>query len=92
LHGFYILRSAISFLKLQNKKASQIFDNSKINIQGCQLVDINEKDNQNKVQDAINGTNDVQNTALEELEDQISKVQDYLSAIADLYSQFSNTV
>ena len=28
----------------------QIFDNSKINIQDCQLVNINEKDNQNKVQ------------------------------------------
>jgi type I restriction enzyme S subunit len=28
----------------------QIFDNSTININGCQLVDIKEKDNQNKVQ------------------------------------------
>jgi hypothetical protein len=47
---------------------------------------------QSQIQEAINGTKDTQKTALEELEDQISKVQDYLSAIADLYNQFSNTV
>jgi hypothetical protein len=47
---------------------------------------------QTQIQDAINGTKDTQKTALEELEGQISKVQDYLSAIADLYSQFSNTI
>lgn len=50
------------------------------------------QDTQGKVQDAINGTKNTQKTALEELEDQVSKVQDYISAIADLYNQFSNTV
>lgn len=50
------------------------------------------QDAQDKIQNAINGTKDVQKTALEELEDQVSKVQDYIAAIADLYNQFSNTV
>jgi len=47
---------------------------------------------QTQIQDAINGTKDTQKTALEELEGQISKVQEYLGAVADLYSQFSNTI
>ena len=50
------------------------------------------EDTQGKIQDAINGTKDVQKTATEEFQDQIEKIQEYLDLITGLYNQFSDTV
>jgi hypothetical protein len=47
---------------------------------------------QSQIQDAINGTKDVQKTAAEEFQDQIEKIQEYLDLITGLYNQFSDTV
>jgi hypothetical protein len=47
---------------------------------------------QSQIQDAINGTKDVQKTATEEFQDQIEKIQEYLDLITGLYNQFSDTV
>ena len=50
------------------------------------------QDTQDKIQDAVDGTKDVQKTALEELQEQVEKVQEYLDLITGLYNQFSDTV
>ncbi len=58
----------------------QIFDNSKINIQGCQLVDINEKDNQNKVQ-----FGDVFFTVSSETQNEIGTASVLLDNVKEMY-------
>lgn len=58
----------------------QIFDNSKINIQGCQLVDINEKDNQNKVQ-----YGDVFFTVSSETQNEIGTASVLLDNVKEMY-------
>jgi hypothetical protein len=50
------------------------------------------QDTQTQIQDAINGTKDVQKTATEEFQEQIEKIQEYLDLITGLYNQFSDTV
>ncbi len=58
----------------------QIFDNSKININGCQLVDINEKDNQNKVQ-----YGDVFFTVSSETQNEIGTASVLLDNVKEMY-------
>jgi type I restriction enzyme S subunit len=58
----------------------QIFNNSKINIDGCQLVDIDEKDNQNKVQ-----FGDVFFTVSSETQNEIGTASVLLDNVKEMY-------
>lgn len=58
----------------------QIFDNSKINIEGCQLVDIKEKDNQNEVQ-----YGDVFFTVSSETQNEIGTASVLLDNVTEMY-------